>query len=137
MGDHDGTLQIEYDDINMKTKHIFTRFGGNFGTLRFDEKSFLNTSLVFTPFRDYEPTNALQADSPTKYTSEKISNLSTIKKIHIKCDIINGSVVNGLRQPTFFSFVLDKPTGYKVFCERETIHFKKETNLFRIQLPFI
>ena len=25
----------------------------------------------------------------------------------------------------FFSFVLDKPNGYKVFCEPETIHVKK------------
>ena len=37
MGDHEGTLQIEYDDISMKTKHISTHFAGTFGTLRFDE----------------------------------------------------------------------------------------------------
>ena len=30
MGDHEGTLQIEYDDIIMKTKLILTRFGGIF-----------------------------------------------------------------------------------------------------------
>ena len=41
MGDHEGTLQIEYDDISMKTKLILTRFGGTFGTLRFDERYFL------------------------------------------------------------------------------------------------
>ena len=27
MGDHQGTLQIEYDDDTMKTKFILTRFG--------------------------------------------------------------------------------------------------------------
>ena len=43
----------------------------------------------------------------------------------MKSNIINGSVVNGTRQPILFSFVLDKPTGYKVFCEPETIHYKK------------
>ena len=43
----------------------------------------------------------------------------------MKCDIINGSVVNGLRQPISHSFVLDKLTGYKVFCEPETIQYKK------------
>ena len=31
----------------------------------------------------------------------------------------------GLRQPLLFSFVLDKPSGYIVFCEPETIHYKK------------
>ena len=43
----------------------------------------------------------------------------------MKCDVIEGSVVNGLRQTILFCFVLDKPFGYKVFCEPETIHYKK------------
>ena len=34
-------------------------------------------------------------------------------------------VQDGVRQPILFSFVLDKPSGYKVFCEPETIHYKK------------
>ena len=43
----------------------------------------------------------------------------------MKCDAIDGSIVNGVRQPILYSFVLDKPSGYKVFCEPETIHYKK------------
>ena len=43
----------------------------------------------------------------------------------MKCDCIDGSVVNGIREPILFSFVSDKPSGYKVFCEPETIHYKK------------
>ena len=43
----------------------------------------------------------------------------------MKCDCIDGSIQDGLRQPILFSFKLDKPSGYKVFCEPETIHFKK------------
>ena len=43
----------------------------------------------------------------------------------MKCDVIDGSVVNGIRQPILYSFVLDKPSGYKIFCEPETIHNKK------------
>ena len=42
----------------------------------------------------------------------------------MKCDVIDGSVVNGLRQPVLYSFVLDKKPGYKVFSEPETIHYK-------------
>ena len=49
MGDHGGTLQIEYDDISMKTKIVLTRFGGISGTLRFDGQSFLRNLLGFTP----------------------------------------------------------------------------------------
>ena len=43
----------------------------------------------------------------------------------MKFDVIDGSVVNGTRRPILFSFVLDKPAGYKVFCEPESIHYKK------------
>ena len=50
MGDHEGTLQIEYDDDTMKTKLVLTRFGSTFGTLRFDERSFFDTLLCFTPY---------------------------------------------------------------------------------------
>ena len=42
LGDHEGTLQIEYDDLNKKTKNILTRFGSIFGTLGFDEKPFFS-----------------------------------------------------------------------------------------------
>ena len=52
MGDHEGTLQTEYDDITMKTKPTLTRFGSTFGTWRFDEKSFIDTLLNFTPYLD-------------------------------------------------------------------------------------
>ena len=117
LGDHKGTLQIEYDDLNKRVKLILTRFGGTFGTLRFDEKSFFHTLLGFTPYWDYKP---------GVYSSDKvILNLNTINKIHLKCDIIDGCIQDGVRQPILFSFVLDKPSGYKIFCEPETIHYKK------------
>ena len=40
IGYHEGALQVTYDDKSMKTKLILTRFGGTFGTLKFNEKSF-------------------------------------------------------------------------------------------------
>ena len=43
----------------------------------------------------------------------------------MKSDVIDGSIVDGLRQPVVFIFDLDKPSGYKVFCKPETLHFKK------------
>ena len=117
LGDHENTLQIEYDELNKRVKLILTRFGDTFGTLRFDEKSFFHTLLGFTPYWDYEP---------GIYSSDKvILNLNTINKIHLKCDCIDGCIQDGVRQPILFSFVLDKPAGYKIFCEPETIHYKK------------
>ena len=43
----------------------------------------------------------------------------------MKCDCIDGSIQNGLREPILYSFVLNKLPGYKVFSEPETIHYKK------------
>ena len=40
MGDHEKTLELECDDISLKTKLILTRFGSTFEALRFIEKSF-------------------------------------------------------------------------------------------------
>ena len=42
----------------------------------------------------------------------------------MKCDVSDGSVVNGIREPIPFSFFLDKPAGYKVFCEPKAMHCK-------------
>ena len=55
----------------------------------------------------------------------------------MKCDVFDGSVLNGARQPIHFSFRLNKPPGHKVFSELETGHFKKinETVLNTITFP--
>ena len=107
-------IDIEYDDNTIKTK-LVARSG--IIAIRFDEKSFFNTFLGFTPGWDYKHYD--------KYSSQKILNLGSTNKIHLKCDVIDGSVVNGLRQPILYSFLLDKKPGYKVFSETETIHYKK------------
>ena len=73
--------------------------------------------MGFTPGWDYKHYN--------KYISQKILNLGSTTKIHLKADVIDGSVVDGVRQPILYSFVLDKPSGYKIFCEPETLHYKK------------
>ena len=124
LGDHQGNSQIEYDDLNKKTKPLLTCFGSTFGTLRFDKKSFFfHTLFKFEPHWDYKLTNAINADTPGVYTTDKIIlNLSTIDRILLKFDVIDGSIQDGVRQPILFSFVLNKPSGYKVCCEPETIH---------------
>ena len=111
---HSNVIDIEYDDITMKTK-LVVRFG--IIAIRFDEKSFFSTILGFSSGWDYKHYK--------KYTSHKIVNLGSTNKINLKCDVIDGSVVNGSRQPILYTFILDKLPGYKVFSEPETIHYKK------------
>ena len=102
----------------MKTKIILKYYDSreNFGlgTLRFDKKSFSHTLLGHDPYFDYKV--------PGVYNSNKILNLNTTIKLHLKCDCIDGSIQDGAKQPILFTFVLDKPSGYKIFCEPETIH---------------
>ena len=43
----------------------------------------------------------------------------------MKCDVIDGAIVDGLKQQIIYSFILDKPPGYKVICKRETKTIKK------------
>ena len=111
-------IDIEFDDITLKTKFVL-RPGIIF--IKFDDKPFLSTVLGFTPGWDYKNYN--------EYISQKLENISNTKKIHLKCDFIDGSAVNGLRQPFLFSFVLEKPSVYKVFCEPETIHYEKNKSV--------
>ena len=62
-------------------------------------KNFFYTILGFNHGWDY------------KYYNEKIShkfvNPSTTNRIHLKCDAIDNSVVNGLKQLILYSILLD------------------------------
>ena len=107
-------ILIRLDDITRKAKLVVN---SGIIAIRFDEKSFLGTIFGFTAGWDYKHYN--------QYLSKKIVNLSNTNKIHLKCDAIDGSLVDGVRQPILYSFVLDKPKGYKVFSEPGTIHYKK------------
>ena len=41
-------------------------------------------------------------------------NITGTDEVHLKCDIINGCVVNGIREPILYNFGLDKPIGHKL-----------------------
>ena len=110
----DSKILIRLDDITRKTKLVV---GSGIIAKRFDEKSFFSTILGFTAGWDYKHYN--------QYLSQKIVNSSNTNEIHLKADFIDGSVVDGVRQPILYSFILEKPTGYKIICEPETIHYKK------------
>ena len=111
---YNNSVDIQYDDIAMKTE-LIVRPG--IIAIKFHENSFFSTILCFTSGWDYKHYN--------EYTSQKIVNLSRTNEIHLKCNVIYGSIVDGLGQPILFSFVLDKPVGYRVFHEPQTFHYKK------------
>ena len=58
-------------------------------SVRFNEKSFFSTILGFTSGWDFK--------NYFEYTRQKIVNINSTNKIHLKCDCIDGSVPNGIR----------------------------------------
>ena len=105
---------IEIDDFARKTNLVVQ--SGIIG-MRFDEKSFFSPVLEVTPGWHYEHYN--------ENLSQKNINLNSTNKIHLKTDVIDESILSGVCHPILFSFVLDKPSGFKVFAEPETRHYKK------------
>ena len=59
------------------------------------------------------------------YKSDNTFNITGIDKIHLKCDCIQGSIVNGVGEPILFSFALSSPPGQKKFKEPRVKLFRK------------
>ena len=114
-------VSITIDDIRLKSNLKINQ------TLVFTENSFFYTILGFTrshsyPLDDIEGFYQLIAGS---YKSEKPINITGIDKIHLKCDCIQGSIVNGIREPILYSFALSSPPGHKIYKEPRVKLFKK------------
>ena len=96
-------------------------------TLIFTNKSFFYTILGFTqshqgPLNDIE---GFYQILPGSYKSDKPINITGIDKVHLKCDCIDGSIMNGIREPILYSFSLDQPPGHKIYKEPKVKLFKK------------
>ena len=96
-------------------------------TLLFTKKSFFYTILGFTQSRSYplEDIDGFYQLIAGSYKSDKPINITGIDKVHLKCDCIQGSIVNGVREPILFSFALSSPPGHKIYKEPRVKLFKK------------
>ena len=106
-GSSDFKLNIEADTISMKS--VLTTASG----IYFNSE--LNKLLGFTKTRY----------SAGTHTSEKPVMITTTDKVHLKCDCVDGSIVNGIREQILFSFNLSAPPGYKIIKEPNIILYKK------------
>ena len=61
------------------------------------------------------------------YKSDKPIKITGNDKIHLKCDCIQGSIVNGVREPILYSFALLSPPANKIYKEPRVKLFKKTT----------
>ena len=62
---------------------------------------------------------------PGSYKSDKPINVTGIHKVHLKCDCINGKIVNGVREPILDSFGLSSPPRHTIYEEPRIKLFKK------------
>ena len=114
-------VNITIDDIRLKSNLKINQ------TLIFTEKSFFYTILGFTQSRSY-PLDDIDSHYQIiagSYNSDRPINITGIDKIHLKCDCIQGSIVNGIREPILYSFALSSPPGYKIYKEPRVKLFKK------------
>ena len=94
--DYDFKIDIIPDTISMKS--VLTTSN----SIHFNSR--LNILLGFTN-KDYPPGT---------HTSEKPVMITTTDKVHLKCDCVDGSIVNGIREQILFSFNLSAPPDIKL-----------------------
>ena len=95
--------------------------------LIFTNKSFFYTILGFSQSHSYplDDIDGFYQLIPGSYKSEKPINITGIDKVYLKCDCIDGSMKNGIREPILYSFALDQPPGHKIYKEPKVKLFKK------------
>ena len=119
-------INITIDDIRLKSNLKINQ------TLLFTNKSFFYTVLGFTesrqgPLNDIDGFYQIITGS---YKSNRPINITGIDKIHLKCDFLQGSIVNGIREPILYSFALSSPPGHKIYKEpRVKLFFKKNKSV--------
>ena len=127
-------VNITTDDIRLKSNLKINQ------TLLFTEKSFFYTILGFTQSRPYplDDIDGFYQLIAGSYKSDKPIIITGIDKIHLKCDCIQGSIVNGIREPILYSFALSSPPGHKIYKEPRIKLFKKisKSNLSHITFYF-
>ena len=114
-------ISVTIDDVRKKSNLRTNQ------TLIFTNKSFFYTILGFTQSRSYplDDIDGFYQLISGSYQSDRPINISRIDKIHIKCGCVQGSIVNGIREPLLYSFALSSSPGHKIYKEPRIKLFKK------------
>ena len=117
----DVKVSVTIDDVRLKSILKTNQ------TLIFTEKSFFYKVLGFTRSRSYplDDIDGFYQLIAGSYKSDKPINITGIDKVHLKADCVQGSIVDGVREPILYSFALSSPPGHKTFKEPRIKLFKK------------
>ena len=134
-----GVYELVDINRNMKQKLSDSDFEFEFN-IEADTKSMKSVLTTSNPIYFNSKLNELLGFTDTNYIegthiSEKPVMITTTDKVHLKCDCVDGSIVNGIREQILFSFNLSAPPGYKIIKEPNVILYKKinKTRLDSIQ----
>ena len=125
-------VDITIDDIKLKSNLNTNQ------TLLFTKKSFFYTILGFTQSRSYplDDIDGFYQLIAGSYTSDSPINIIGIDKVHLKCDCIQGSIVNDVRETILFRFALSSPPGHKIYKEPRVKLFKKVNKFVLSHITF-
>ena len=125
-------VNVTIDDVRLKSNLK------NNQSLIFTKKSFFYPILGFTGSHSYllDDIDGFYQLSSGSYKSEKPINITGINKTHSKCDCIQGSIVNGKREPILYTFALSSPPVRKLYKEPRIKLFKKINKSVRPHIKF-
>ena len=133
----------ELNDISNTIQQEFINSCGFYSDFKFNiEADTISMKSILTsdPIYFNSESNKLLGFTKTDYPagthrSEKPVMITTTDKVHLKCDCVDGSIVNVIREQILFSFSLSAPPGYKIIKEPNIILYKKinKTRLDSIQ----
>ena len=114
-------ISLTIDDIRLKSNLKANQ------TLIFTEKSFFYTILGFTRSQYYslDDIDGFYQLIKGSYKSDKPINIAVIDKFRLKCNCIQGRILNGKRQPILYSFASSSPPGHKIYKEPRIKLFEK------------
>ena len=104
-------VSVTLDDIALKSNLKPNQ------TLIFTKKPFFCRVLDFIRSRSYslDDIDVLYQLIAKSHKSNEPNNCTGIDKVQLKCDCVNGSIMDGAREPILYSFALNSPPGLKVY----------------------
>ena len=127
----------ELVDINASIKQKIADFDIKFNKIP-NKKSMKSVLTTSNPIHFYSKLNKNLGFTKKEYqagthTSEKPVMISIKDKIHLKCNCVYCSIVNGIREQSLFSFNLSAPPGFKIIKAPTTVLYLNKTRLDAIQ----
>ena len=106
-------VNVTIDDVRLKPNLATNK------TIRFSKKSFFDTVLGFIDSDSGElgDIEGFVQLIPATYKSDERINITGMDKVYLKCDCIQGSIVNGVRESILYSFGLSSAPGHKIFIQ--------------------